>query len=105
MDEYTRYLLTSDLSSPNSSNAVAIAAAHQEQEQQQQLQKQQEQQRALEEKCSASQMLAAAAREREMWNNETYGGLDNGMDDEEAPCFIGFSAGGHGGRLRPFDYY
>jgi len=66
---------------------------------------------ALEENCSAHDMLMKARRERERrdpvyrsaeWFNDYYGGIDSSFmnQDEEAPCSL---YGAAGSRLRPFD--
>ncbi|KAA8902956.1 hypothetical protein FN846DRAFT_780324 [Sphaerosporella brunnea] len=119
--EYAEYLLASDLSSPNSLNELEIALAHgivsgeeyaravagytlATQREQAQRYQMQHQRKALEEDCSAMDMLRAAKSRDDMsaWCNDYYGGVDSGfVDDEEAPCSV--YAGNAGCRLRPFD--
>lgn len=118
--EYAEYLLTSDLSSGNSRNELEIAIAHgliSTEEYRAAVEKMQVRAglvgqgesfgRALGEDCSAMEMLQRAKQERETerrseWCNDYYGGMDESVEDEEAPCSVG--GWEQGCRLRPFDY-
>jgi hypothetical protein len=101
--EYAEYLLASDLSSPNSLNELEIALAHgvitgQEYSAAARRYLDRQGRKALEERCSAAEMLGAAQRERSAWSNEYYGQLDM-EEDEEVPCQVY----GAGRGLRPFE--
>jgi len=122
--EYAEYLMSSDLSSPNSLNELEIALAHgviTPVEYQRSLEsythrsqlvdnarRHQEMMgsRALSENCSAMEMLSAAKRSgapRKEWCNDYYGGDTSYEDEDElAPCAV--YSGASGCRLVPFDY-
>ncbi|CCX16446.1 hypothetical protein FPQ18DRAFT_339714 [Pyronema domesticum] len=119
--EYMEYLMSSDLSSPNSVNELEIALAHgiisaeeyqhaitaarrKQEMMNEEMLRNAGASRALGENCSAMDMLSAARREKEeqqqQWCNDYYPGQQEDVDDEEeSPCSI-YSAGY---RLRPFD--
>ncbi|KAI5776526.1 hypothetical protein EDC01DRAFT_451540 [Geopyxis carbonaria] len=132
--EYAEYLMGSDLSSPNSLNELQIAVAHgiiSSQEysnavdalthkaqiaQAAEAHSAMMQSKALEENCSAMDMLSAAARQSQKsdpvfrsseWFNDYYGGVDQeaamAMDDE-SPCSVSAWENSGGCRLQPFDY-
>ncbi|TGZ84592.1 hypothetical protein EX30DRAFT_345297 [Ascodesmis nigricans] len=121
--EYAAYLYSADLSSPSSNDALAIEEAVEQRVQRNQ---------ALDENCSASEMLLAAAKEREVkkaedermenerkigraeapafrnseWFNDYYGGLDSMYETyADADEDAPCCIVGMGGvRLKPFDY-